>query len=138
MKYLKQFTMLTMVMLILGSISLAAAGTAQMSIVWDPPTHYAKNSDCLDTSMPITPEDLGLILYTVNYRVKGAGTWESLEVSAPAANITGLNFGTTYEVQIGARFPGGNVLCYTVVSEGTTPVKPEPGNCSNVQITTGY
>jgi len=113
-----------------------AVDICTVTATWTAPTHYAKDGDCLDQSMPMDPTEA--VEYTVMWRVKGSADWTQIDTTNPTVTLQGLPFATTIEVMVGTHAPGSPVLCYSAVSEITTIAKPAPGACSQIQLTTGY
>ena len=139
MRGMKRFSIISFMIAIFLSLAIATeAGDAKLSVTWDPPGFYAKNSICDDQTLPITPEDLAEVTYILNYRVKGAPTWTGMASDTNSVEIGGLDYSTTYEVQVGAKFSDTTVLCFSGISEATTPVRPPPGLCPNPNVTAHY
>ena len=112
-------------------LSVRAADDATETAAWPPPTNKVENFNCATPGGALTPEDLNRIEYTFMYRVKGTTVWTPIEVPAGVteATMTGLQYEQTYEMMVGAHWPGGTVHCPTSVVEFTTGTEPPPGQC---------
>jgi len=113
-----------------------AEDICKVNISFTPPTHYATDGMCDSQLKPVGPDVV--MEFTIMWRIKGTQTWNTIESLTPTAEITGLPFDTTVEVQVGSHYPGKPVLCYSAISEITTDAQPAPGTCSAIQLTTGF
>ena len=105
-------------------------------VEWDPPTHRVQNNDFEQQGTPLTQEQINSLEYTLSYRPAGTATWTNVETTVPSANVTLSGYSITYEFSVGAKFPGGTILCATpLVTYQTGPDESPPGQCSDPRIT---
>jgi hypothetical protein len=128
-KMKKKAVLLAMVAVLCVAPWTSAAGdNATIQATWAAPTVMG------DTCLATTPIS-GVWTYTVQYRVKGSGTWSEAETASPAHILTNLYWNTTYEVRVGAHRAGRPVLCWTAIVEQITANEPSPGPCGSLVLT---
>jgi len=103
-----------------------------VQLAWDPPTHRVANGDCAQVGETLTPAEVTSLEYTLSYRIKGMGAaWTNVDTIANSAQVTLPGYSVTYEMSVGARFPGGTILCASDLLEYTTRANTNPpGGCS--------
>ena len=133
---MKKILILTAILLLVGGISLSYADDL-VQLACDPPTHRIANDDCNQMGSPITPAEAATLEYTLSYRVKDSGSeWTNVDEPAPTATVNLLGYEVTYELTMGARWPGGTIVCTSPLLEHTTaPDTAEPGPCTNLRKT---
>lgn len=131
---MKNLVLLIAFALIMLPASLMADDTVTMQC--DPPTHRVSNNDCGIVGALLTAEEVASLEYTFSYRQKDSGAeWTNIDTTSPSTIVTLTGYNTTYEVSVGARFPGESILCSTPLVEFTTsPNTNPPGPCSAFTI----
>lgn len=128
---MRKLVNLLTVLATLAALSSWAQAGELATLAWDPPTHRIVGTDCALEGTEITPEDVARLEYTVSYRVKDSGqAWTNVDVNVPTVQLD-LPYGTTFEAYVGARWPGGTILCASDVLTFVTGAEPPPGACSS-------
>ncbi len=137
MRAKKHMSIAAAIVAMFGAFVLFAVNVESASInaTWEPPTNYVLNENCDEPGAVVEPE--AAIEYTISYRVKdSADPFINLESTEPTLDIDGLDWETTYEVNVGPHHPGKVVLCALPISmEITTPDAPSFGPCSGLVLT---
>jgi hypothetical protein len=120
--------------LLVGGVAYAAD---TITVQWDPPTHRAgPGDDCNTQGTALTQAEIDSLEYTLSYRQIGEPGWTNVDTTTPSVQLTLPGYEVDYEFAVGARFPGGTILCATdPITYTTDPDTSPPGNCENLSIT---
>lgn len=126
---MKKFLIALAVMILVGGVAYAAD---TITVQWDPPTHRAgPENDCSVQGTALTQTEIDSLEYTLSYREVGATDWTNVDTTTPSVQLTLPGYEVDYEFAVGARFPGGTILCATdAIIYTTGPDTSPPGQCS--------
>ncbi|WP_323787371.1 reprolysin-like metallopeptidase [Psychroserpens sp.] len=95
------------------------------------PTSYA-SSNVGATAATLTWDTITAVVFDIQYRVVGSGTWIDVSTSNTPFDLTGLTPETDYETQIRSRCPDNSTSAYSgIITFTTTAIPP----CTGTQIT---
>jgi len=117
-------------LLLIWSLPLAA-GDHAVNVQWDGPVNEVLNDDCSQAGAAIANP----LSYTVQYRKVGNVQWLEVETAVTSVDISGLEASTDYELQVGAHYTGGTVLCWTAPVVVTSLPDQPPQACTNLSVT---
>ena len=95
------------------------------------PTNFA-SSNIEATAATLTWDTITSVVFDIQYRVVGSGTWIDVSTSNASFDLTGLTPETDYETQIRSRCANNSTSAYSGIITFTTPALPP---CSGTQIT---
>ncbi|MFK7781202.1 reprolysin-like metallopeptidase [Psychroserpens sp.] len=104
---------------------------APISCTASVPANYA-SSNVAATSVSLSWDTIAAVVFDIQYRVVGSGTWIDVSSSNTPFDLTGLTPETDYETQIRSRCPDNSTSAYSSIITFTTPALPP---CSGTQIT---
>ncbi|WP_084205945.1 reprolysin-like metallopeptidase [Psychroserpens mesophilus] len=84
------------------------------------------------TSATLSWDNIDNVVFDIQYREVGSGTWMDASTSNTTIALNGLSPETTYEAQIRSRCPDTSTSAYSSIITFTTPVLPP---CTGTQIT---
>ncbi len=84
------------------------------------------------TSATLDWDTISVVVFDIQYRVIGSGTWIDESTANNTLDLTGLTPETDYEARVRSRCPDNSTSAYTSIITFSTPVLPP---CSGTQIT---
>ena len=95
------------------------------------PTNFA-SSNVGATSATLTWDTIASVVFDIQYREVGSGTWIDVSTSNATLDLTSLSPETDYEAQIRSRCPNNSTSVYSSIINFSTTVLPP---CTGTQIT---
>lgn len=95
------------------------------------PTNFA-SSNIGSTTATLTWDTISTVVFDIQYREIGSGTWIDVSTSDVTFDLTGLSPETDYEAQIRSRCPDNSTSAYSSIITFTTTAIPP---CTGTQIT---
>jgi hypothetical protein len=132
--------MLLRKLLISLSVFLLTGGVAyaqeSVTLAWDAPTHRIQNGDCNQIGTPLTQAEVASLEYTLSFRPNGStNPWTNVDVTEPTATVLLQGYSIEYIFSVGARLPGGEIVCVSdPVFHTTGPDTNPPGSCTNLRV----
>ena len=111
---MKLKSMVVVIFLLVLSFGGYAFADETAVFAWTPPTHRIVGIDCDQQGSVITPEEITRLEYVFSYRIAGTTVWTNLDTNVPGVSVVLTGYGVSYEASVGARFPGGVILCATI------------------------
>ncbi|WP_456438098.1 reprolysin-like metallopeptidase [Psychroserpens sp.] len=95
------------------------------------PANFA-SSNVGATSATLSWDTIATVVFDIQYREVGLGTWIDVSTSNATFDLTGLSAETDYEAQIRSRCPDNSTSAYSSIITFTTTALPP---CTGTQIT---